>query len=549
MQITQRKVLKSKLTCLDEPQVSRPFGKKPNRRPSAWGFLDLSLVSGAVLALSAPGFGQWYLAWFALAPLFMLIYTSNSTREAAFRGALFGLGYHLVFFAWYTGIHPLSWMGVDDTTSLSITTTCYLFETCHHTLLVAFFSAVAYWLPVAACISPVQKCDGYWKVSAFFALPLLWVICNNKIGNAYDLLGVPWAMLEYTQYKQLPIIQIATIIGGVGLEWIIVFANVVVACVALTFFTRIKVPHLSMGSKDLAVQTAMVTAIGLTLMYMAGSWNLVHTKLSPDVPVSVLQTDVAKVKGDGEFEIQLQAVQLASQAPSGIVAWPASDYYFDKNDILRNTFEKMAHYLDSEVFVGGLSEARLGGRSHSMYKFDAHGMSKDVYRKRYLVPFGEYIPASFRQLPIVWDSDFGKGMVGNSNFVADTRPSVFRTKYGKVAPLVCFEVISPDHTSASVRTGGELLLDLGDRTWFRGTFGWMMGEQMLAVAVLRAVENNRYFVYLVKTGPSVIIEPTGRIARRAPYDKAGILTGRVQFLSNDTVYNKLQTFFSKTAKN
>lgn len=549
MQTTQRQVLKSKLSYLDEPKPTRPFAPKPNHKPISMAFLALSLVSGAVLALSAPGFGQWYLAWFALAPLIMLIYTSKSTREASARGALFGLGYHLVFFAWYTGIHPLSWMGVDDATSLSITTTCYLFETCHHTLLVAFFAAVAYWLPVAACFLPVQKIDGQWKLSAFLTLPLLWVLCNNKVGNAYDLLGVPWAMLEYTQYKQLPIIQIAGIIGGVGLEGIIVFTNVVIACAAVTFFSRLKVPCLYMGSKDIAVQTVMVTALCLTFMYMAGSRSVVNKKLSPNVPVSILQTDAAKVKDDAEFENQVQAAKMALQTAPGIIAWPASDYYFNKNEIMRKTFEKIARYLDSDILIGGLTEVAHGGRSHAMYKFDVHGMGSEIYKKRYLVPFGEYIPASFRQLPIVWDTQFGRGMVQSSNFVADNRPTLFTTKYGKIAPLVCFEVISPEHTSASIRSGGELLLDLGDRTWFRGTFGWMMGEQMLAMAVMRAVENDRYFVYLMKTGPSVIIEPTGRIERRAPYDKSGILAGRVQFLSNNTVYNRLQTFFSRTTKN
>ncbi|MCC7530420.1 MAG: hypothetical protein IT342_17985 [Candidatus Melainabacteria bacterium] len=154
------------------------------------------------------------------------------------------------------------------------------------------------------------------------------------------------------------------------------------------------------------------------------------------------------------------------------------------------------------------------------------------------------MPASWRQLPILWDTDFGKAVVEQNNFVAGTEPTLIALKEGSVAPLICFEVVSPDCVSASVRNGGQLLLDIGDRTWFRGKFGWMMGEQMLAMAVLRAVENHRYFVYLVKTGPSVIIEPTGRLAKVAPFDKSGIVSGRVQFISRTSVFNKLQVLFS-----
>ncbi len=551
------KILKSKVSASDASESSRTWHRQP--KAESLKVLALCLVAGAVLALSAPGFGQWYLAWFALSPLFLFIYTSKTVWQATARGAAFGLGYHLVFLIWYTGIHPLSWIGIDDISSLVITSTCYLFETCHHTLLVAIFAAIAFALPVAVSFLPVKKNSPEknafekstpenniqrWTFSTYLILPLLWVLCNNKIGNAYDLLGVPWAMLEYTQYKQLPIIQIASIIGGVGLEFLIVLTNVVAAIFIATFYFQTPVKQLKARSKESIAHVAMATAAGLTLIYIAGACIVVNSKFTPEVTVSILQNDRAKVKGDGELEDQVQAAKLAAYCPSGICVWPTAQFYFDENQTCRESFTKIADYIDSELIVGGLAREHHNRRTHAIYKFNSKGIGPTVYKKRYLVPFGEYVPASWRQLPILWDTDFGKAVVEQNNFVGGTEPTLIALKEGAVAPLICFEVVSPDCVSASVRNGGQLLLDIGDRTWFRGKFGWMMGEQMLAMAVLRAVENHRYFVYLVKTGPSVIIEPTGRLAKVAPFDKSGIVSGRVQFISKTSVFNKLQVLFS-----
>ena len=33
-----------------------------------------------------------------------------------------------------------------------------------------------------------------------FLVPLLWVLITNKIGNARDLIGVPWSMQEAFQF-------------------------------------------------------------------------------------------------------------------------------------------------------------------------------------------------------------------------------------------------------------------------------------------------------------------------------------------------------------
>ncbi|GAI34517.1 unnamed protein product, partial [marine sediment metagenome] len=82
--------------------------------------LLLALVAGALFGLSAPGFGQWYLAWFCLAPFFLLVAGSESLKQASIRGFVFGAAYNLVYLNWYLGLHSLSWMGLNDWQSIGL---------------------------------------------------------------------------------------------------------------------------------------------------------------------------------------------------------------------------------------------------------------------------------------------------------------------------------------------------------------------------------------------------------------------------------------------
>src|ERR1700722_3329677 len=76
-----------------------------------WAASLISLVAGAILGLSAPGIGLWFTAWFGLAPLLLLIATSETAWIAAWRGLLFGLAYNLVYGNWVLGLYPLDLLG------------------------------------------------------------------------------------------------------------------------------------------------------------------------------------------------------------------------------------------------------------------------------------------------------------------------------------------------------------------------------------------------------------------------------------------------------
>jgi apolipoprotein N-acyltransferase len=59
---------------------------------------------------------------------------------------------------------------------------------------------------------------------------------------------------------------------------------------------------------------------------------------------------------------------------------------------------------------------------------------------------------------------------------------------------------------------------------------------MIAFSVLRAVETDRYFVFAANTGPSVVIDPHGRIIARSGLGKEAVMKSQVQFNSERTPF-------------
>lgn len=104
-------------------------------------FILQPFASGILMGLTVAPVGAWFLAWVALAPLWVLVVRSQkseirSQKDKAIHLSPFilhalawGIGYHGVALFWITGIHPMTWMGVSWINSLAIALFCWIFIT------------------------------------------------------------------------------------------------------------------------------------------------------------------------------------------------------------------------------------------------------------------------------------------------------------------------------------------------------------------------------------------------------------------------------------
>jgi apolipoprotein N-acyltransferase len=493
--------------------------------------LAVAAGSGALLGLSAPGFNHWYIAWFGLVPLLLLIVSSPGIKDAFLRGCVFGMAYNLVYVNWYLQLHPLTWMGFNELQSGAIATAAWMVVSAHQAILVGIIAAIVRFLPLCGGFLP-RDVDGRWCIPALLVIPPIWVLLQNKIYNAHDWLGVPWPMLEYSQYHMLPIIQSASWIGGIGIGALIVLFNCSLACLVATLSRRLTFKSFAASTPTAAITQFLTVSLVLAGMVAWGYSRLTAPLSGPIRTASVVQGNINIEMQKRERNYTLAQLMehyrgLIDRVPSGLCIWTESALpaYLKQEGEVLTTLAQLSRDGKREMIIGSLDKDFNGRPFNSAFGLASDGRLVDaVYHKRYLVPFGEYMPNWVRFMPS-WMQRLTSTPAG-VGFNAGKKPVVLDLDGHSIAPLICFETISPELCVSSVRNGGELLVNLSDLAWFHKS---ICGDQMVAFSVMRAAETGRYFVFAANTGPSTIIDPAGRIIARSSMNTEAVLTSRIRY--------------------
>jgi apolipoprotein N-acyltransferase len=492
-------------------------------------YIVAAAVFGVILGLSSPGLNQWYFAWFGLVPLLLLTASAPTYYHAAWRAFVFGTSYNFVNLSWYLAIRPAYSEGFIVPALLICGAVWFLMAGLQG-FYIGFFACILKAIPTTAGWLAVKK-DGKWLMPSFLIVPLLWVLITNKLGNASDLMGNPWSMLEYSQYNQLAAIQCASIIGGIGVCACIVLANTTIA--AILGFNRAGMEGLTFTDKKSMVANCLVTVVllGGLLFYGASVLSATKATTSPRITVSALQAALNQhFMKVNDRDIGLKYIMMASKCPRGICVFPEWSFYsnFTKNANDLKNGGKIAKLLKQSWIVGLFDTDKKDRKYNSVAAFDSRGIvNPQVYHKQYLVPFGEYCPDFVRFSPA-----FHLAKLLHKT-PKDTTPGaqtvVFNLNEATVTPIICFENIMPAMVASGVRKGANLIADSSNTSWF---YPSILGDQMVAFSVMRAVENHRSFVFATTFGPSVIIDSTGKVLARTDCDKAATIVAEVP-LEND----------------
>jgi apolipoprotein N-acyltransferase len=232
--------------------------------------------------------------------------------------------------------------------------------------------------------------------------------------------------------------------------------------------------------------------------------------------------------------------QLALQVPPGlcIMTESALPAYLRQEEKLQGLLRDLARQRKLDIVVGALDRDTLGHPYNAAYGISTDGkMLSEIYHKRYLVPFGEYCPWLVQYFPD-WIKRITNTPAGGG-FTSGKQPAVFDLSLARLSPLICFETLSPELAASSVRAGGHLLVNISDLAWFHRSIA---GDQMIAFAVMRAVENRRYFIFAANTGPSAIIDNIGHIKRRSSQGISSVLTEKVGLSSTLTPFDRWFVF-------
>ena len=228
---------------------------------------------------------------------------------------------------------------------------------------------------------------------------------------------------------------------------------------------------------------------------------------------------------------------LVSKAPPGsICLWPewSMPMHFSQMPLGRISVAGLARSYRQDWIVGGLDADKLGREYNAVYAFSRNGkMLDEVYRKRMLVLFGEYMPWVISRLP--FGTTKTDGTPQGESLVNGCEPTIFKLADGKLGALICLEVVSPELVTETVRQGAQLLVDCSNTTWFDTP---MVGSQMLAFCVFRAAETGRELAFCTTTGPSTIVDRIGRIKLLTKLNTRIAPGERVNFYNDLTPFSK-----------
>ncbi len=383
-------------------------------------------------------------------------------------------------------------------------------------------------------------------------IPSVWILLEYTRSHLI-LGGFPWALLGYSQYQNLPMIQIADITGVWGVSWLVMFINVAI-------YSGVR----CQGSGVRKRISSLLFPILLAVVVMSYGFYKLSCPLSPVtsnlIKISVIQGNIPQdLKWDAQAaqSIVVTYLNLSEKAlldKTDILIWPEASwpYLEDEND---DSFVLLKEFTREEkipLLVGAVTKNENNYHNGALL-FSKEGKLITRYDKLHLVPFGEYIPLR-KMFPfldtVVPIGDFSPG----KEYSLIPLPVTFETRDPRpetrisAGVLICFEDIFPELARQFRLKGADLLVNITNDGWFGRT---QAPYQHFSASVFRAVENRLSLVRSANTGVSGFISPTGKITGVVADKKGretftpGLLTRQVElnFTTGLTFYSRFGDWF------
>lgn len=396
---------------------------------------------------------------------------------------------------------------------------------------------------------------------SLYLLPIFYVAYEY----AYMLtdLSFPWLSLGNGLSLFTLFIQIADIIGALGLSFVIVLVNVLLYKCLVNYKDKRKVLYFNASLAGLI--------LAFTLLY-----GVVKLKTpfpsSKKIKVGLIQPNLdpwEKWKGGNLNDLTESYFQLSSEAikkGAKIIVWPEtalpvylrSDAY---NDILESIYrfcDSNQVYLltgmpDAKFFINDKNipdDAKYNSANdyyyatyNSILLFRPNNPSIESYGKMKLVPFGERVPfvdaLPFLGKIIKWGVGLSGWNVGKDTTVFSLLTKVFPYETNNdtvnIGGIICYESIYPTFVSAFVNRGADFITVVTNDSWYGNLSGPYQHKEF---AALRAVENRRTVVRAANGGISCIINPLGKTEIQTQMFTRNYIVGDVTIDETNTLFTK-----------
>ena len=481
----------------------------------------LAIFSAILLTLAFPNFDLWFLAWFALVPLF---YAIEREKESIVKSFVLGWIFGTAFFCgacWWLTFSFITYGGLPTLVAYFL-----LFIICS---MVGFFPAIF----GAAFSLILKRCGIYGILSA----PFLWTAMEFF---RFNLTGNNWNAIGYSQAFSSYLLPTASI-GGVYLTgFLLVFFN---SLLSLSH----SYPKVENKRRFNWIHASLIISFILISSILSFTTNLQTKPFNPTATSNIVVVVQANVPMSGLNEekwmkLRQRHVELAESAIDSIEtkaieqnlsSLSLSETTREDEKILTETaiqnFEKSPKTIvfpespmnfmyerdeEFQAFIGDFARkhnayvlfnsAEPNPKSKNFYNsaimINPQGEKIGQYDKIHLVPFGEYapVPSAVEQ--------FVPTLVGNFQYGENYNLFPFGEAKGGI--MICYESHFASLSREFARRGADVLIEMTNDGYL-GNTGVL--RQHLASAVFRAVETNRPVLRATNVGITAYINERGEV--------------------------------------
>lgn len=458
----------------------------------------LAVLSAILLTLAFPDFDLWFLAWFALVPLFFAV---EREKQSIFKSFALGWIFGTLFFA-----GSCWWLTFSFTTYGGIPTPIAYFLLFIVTGIVAVFPAI-----FAAAFSFVLKRGGTYGI---LSAPFLWTAMEFLRASLAD---TDWNAIGYSQAFRTNNIQLASIGGIYLIGFLVVLLNSYIAFKLEKFNFEIAPKR-----KDWIKLAAVFALIVLLWSFSEVSDSNQVPKSNENAKVVVVQANVPMSGLNEEKWLKLrerhvelaesalqklEAERTTSNGQTTTVIFPESpmNFSYGEDAELRAFIGDFARKHNASVLFNS-AEPNPNGENYfnSAIMVNPKGAKIGQYDKIHLVPFGEFAPVPSPLKPFI------PTLVGS--FQPGENYNLFPVGDAKAGIMICYESHFPSLSREFAKRGADVLIEMTNDGYL-GNTGVL--RQHLAGAIFRAVETNRPVLRATNVGITAYINERGEVSDAA----------------------------------
>ncbi|CAB4927903.1 MAG: apolipoprotein N-acyltransferase [Actinobacteria bacterium] len=467
-----------------------------------------AVTAGAGLLLALPPYDVWWLAPPALAVLLLAV-RGTGLRAAYALAVLTHLVLFLPLLEWTRYVGTAPWAALAVLEAL-----------------------------LAGLLGPAVVLAGRWGRPGVCGAALRGatvvgaVVAVEAVRARVPFGGLTWGRLSFSQ-SDGPLLAWASLGGAPGL-------SAVVAVVAVGLVALVGRPT----RPTRAMKRRLAVALPLVVLPVVAGVLLPLPVDGPAVQVAAVQGNVPGQGLDAFAEDLVvldnhlaQTRRLAADVAAGrtpapdLVLWPenASDQDPRSEPAAAQRVDAAVDALGGVPLLLGAVLRDGGGRtSNGILVWGPDGVIGEPYRKRHLVPFGEYLPLR----GLVTAIYPGAADLLPRDFSPGDRVGRLDLRGVPLAVGTCYEVAFDAPSRQAVRAGGQLLV-LPSNNASYGRSG--QSAQQLAMARLRAVEHGRSTVVVTTSGISALVRPDGRVVAQSGLYEPAVLTAALPRRADLTV--------------